>query len=167
MKMAKTRIALLLLFSTSLSAQEKMASRPDAVQSIDGVLSEVLRILNGERGKTRNWDDFRNLFLPSSRLAILNQGDDFPAPVESVSVEEFIDYMHDDYYDQGFRETELEKHVDEYKGIAQVFQTTRIVDGDGEDVKGISSYQLVHCDGRWWIANVLWTIDSHDVEVSD
>lgn len=62
---------------------------------------------------------------------------------------------------------ELGKVVNEYNGIANVFQSFYAIDSEGEEGKGITSYQLVKFDDRWWISDVLWTTDSNGVEIPE
>jgi len=54
--------------------------------------------------------------------------------------------------------------VDEYNGIAQVFQSYYAKELDIEE-KGINSFQLVHDGKRWWIFNILWTNDRNGNKV--
>ena len=160
-------LALLILATTNINAQEKMMADTAAAYSIDGIVKEVLRVITGEEGKTRNWEAFRGLFLPTANFTILYHDSQFPEPVETVSLEELITLLHDEYYDQDFLEYETGKVVDEYNGIAQVFQSYYAKDTDGIVDKGITSYQLVFFNNRWWIANVIWTGNSNGVEVPD
>jgi hypothetical protein len=90
------------LISINLAAQKKMAADTTAVKSIDGIVKAVLRLLSGEKRKTRNWEAYRNLILPSAGFTVLNHNDSIPQPVETVRLEEFIELLHDQYYDKGF-----------------------------------------------------------------
>jgi len=157
----------MLIISSDIPAQETMKTDQKASQSVEGIVHEVLRLLNGEAGKSRNWDAIGNLFFPEARLFILNHGKDFPDPVESVSLEEFIALLHDPYYEKGFTETETGRIIEEYNGIAHVFQSFYARDAENTEERGINSYQLVFADGRWWILNLLWTGDSNGVRVPD
>lgn len=163
--MKKIAIGLFILVSTSLAAQDKMAADTNASKSIDGIVKEVLRIVSGENGKTRNWEAFRNLFLPTAGFTVLNNNDSIPQPFETVTLEEFIHLMEDQYYTQGFLEYEISKEVNEYNGIANVFQSFYAKDSEGIEEKGINSYQLIYAKNRWWIVNMVWTGDSNGVKV--
>ncbi len=80
-----------------MNAQEKMAVDSVAVNSIDGIVNEVLKIISGDEGKVRNWDSFRNLFLPSANFTVLYHTDEILLEYETVTLEEFIGLMHDEY----------------------------------------------------------------------
>ena len=79
-------------------------------------------------------------------------------------MKKFILLMDDQYYDRGFSECEIKrKVVDEYNGIANVFQSFYAKDSENHEEKGINSYQLVYAKKRWWIRNILWMGDLMEV----
>ena len=149
----------------SLNAQQIMLSDTNAVKSIAGIVREVLRLQSGENGKTRNWNALRNLFLPTATFTILNNSDFLRQPTETVSLDDFIELMHDDYYEEGYLEYETGKTIDEFNGIANVFQSFYGKDSKNEEARGINSYQLVYFRERWWIANLLWTLETDKVKI--
>jgi len=157
----------ILISATTLTAQEKMSADTNAVKSIDGIVKEVLRLVSGEKGKTRNWEALRNLFLPTATFTVLNNSDSIPQPVETVSLDDFIKLMHDEYYEQGYLEYEIGKTIDEYNGIANVFQSFYGKDSENREERGINSYQLVYFKKRWWVANLLWTGDTNGVKIPE
>lgn len=148
-----------------MKGQELMSTNPDAVKTIDGIVNEMLHIVSGEKGKKRDWDAFRKLFLSTARLTIRYQDSTLAMPIETVTLDEFIEYMQDEYYNEGFIEFELGKSVDEYNGIANVFQSYYVRDGKGDSEMGINGYQLVYFKDRWWIANLVWTGDKNGIPV--
>jgi len=146
-------------------AQPALPADPAAEETIDGIVNEFLRLLSNKPGE--NLEAVRNLFLPSARFTIRNHDEpDFP-PVETVGLEEFLELLRDPYYEEDFSESELHQVVDAYNGIAQVFQTFEVTDADAYQGRGITSYQLVHFEERWWIVNVLWTSDSNGVAIPE
>jgi len=162
-------LALFFFFNSviSLKAQETILPDANAVKSIDGIVKEVLRLQSGESGKTRNWKALRNLFLPTATFTILNinSSDSLRPPTETVSLDDFIELMHDDYYEEGYLEYETGKTIDEFNGIANVFQSFYGKDSKNEEARGINSYQLVYFGKRWWIANLLWTLETDKVKI--
>lgn len=165
LKMKTSLIVVLVLLTGSLRAQETMLADSTAVKSIDGIVKEVLRIISGESGKTRNWEGFRHLFLPTAKFTVHSHDNTNKQPVESVTLDEFIAVLQEPYYEQGFLEYEIAKTVDEYNGIAQVLQTYYSKDSEGHEEKGITCYQLVNYNDRWWIVSILWTGDSNGVPI--
>src|SRR5690606_28397516 len=108
----------------------------------------VLRTISGEPGKKRNWEAFENLFLETATFTAHTHSDSFPQQVETVRLKEFLELLQNPYYEQGFLEYEINKVVEEYNGIAHVFQTYYARDSENYEEKGINSYQLVYFDNR-------------------
>jgi hypothetical protein len=148
-----------------LTVPHKVNANPNAVKSIHGIVNKVLDIVSAHEGEERDWDAFKNLFLPTARLSVLNHDETIAEPFESITVDEFIELMSDEYYQKGFIEYELGKKIDEYNGIAQVFQSYYGKDSEGNEGRGINSFQLVYFKNRWWIASLIWTGDDNGVEV--
>jgi hypothetical protein len=163
------KIILVYLFfltsASSLIAQDIMLTDTNAVKSIDGIVKEFLRLQSGEKGKTKNWDALRSLFLPTATLTILNTGDTLHPPTETVSLNDFIELLHDNYYEEGYIEYETGKTIDEFNGIANVFQSFCGKDSKSVKARGINSYQLVYYKERWWILNLLWTLETDKVKI--
>lgn len=96
----------------------------------------------------------RNLFHPQALLMVSDS-----SYTEIASLDEFLVMTTDPYYEQGYLEAEIQKVVHEYNGIAQVFQTFYGRHPEDGEERGINSYQLAYDQGRWWIVNLLWTIE--------
>ena len=84
---------------------------------------------------------------------------------ETANLEDFIESLKDSYYDNGFYEVETGKVVNEFNGIANVFQSFYGKDSEGNEERGINSYQLVYLKNRWWIANMVWTFETEEVKI--
>ncbi len=160
-------IGVLIILSPELIAQDKLLADTTAVNSIDGIVNEVLEIITVDKGEKIDLEKFRNLFVPTARFSIINHDDSMPQPFESVSLEEFLEMLDDPYYEQGYLEYEIGKVVDEYNGIAQVFQSFYGKDSENVEERGITSYQLAFFNDRWWIINILWTTDGNGVEIPE
>lgn len=148
-------------------AQEKMVADTAAYKSIDGVLNEFLRLLSSEEGKTKNITAIRSLFLPTANFTVHTHDDSMVPPLETVELEEFLTLLKDPYYESGYKESGIHKIVEQYNGIAHVFQTYHAKDSDNYEELGITSYQLVQFNDRWWISNVLWTGNSNGMEIPE
>lgn len=159
-------ITLLILGSVKLSAQEKMQADSNAVNSIDGIIKEALRLISTTKGTPQNLGALKNLFLPTAQFTVLMH-DSLDSQIETIGLDEFIEMLDDPYYHEGYLEYETGKVVDEYNGIAQVFQSYHGKDSDNYEESGVSSYQLVYFNNRWWIANIIWTGNSNGVKIPD
>jgi hypothetical protein len=150
-----------------IDAQPLVEADTAAVHSIDDIVKEATRLVCSAEGKTRNLAAYRDLFLPTARFTVLYHGDAMPMPSESVSLEEFLEYLEDPYYDDNYFEYETGKVINEYNGIANVFQSFRATDRDGVDARGVNSYQLIYINDRWWISDVLWTSNDNGVPIPE
>src|SRR5262245_16581263 len=107
-------IATFLLLNSALTgnAQQMMMPDTNAVKSVAGIVKEALRLISGEKDKSKNWDALRNLFLPSASFTVLNNSDSIPRPVDAVGLNDFMELLHDEYYKNGYIEVETGKTVD-------------------------------------------------------
>lgn len=138
-------------------------SKSTAYESIDGILNELLDQISIERGEKMDPAAIRKLFHPSAQFTVLMHLE-YGAYAESVSLDDFLELLTDPYYEEGYLEKEIHKLVDEYNGIAQVFQSFYGKDSEEIEERGINSYQLARYQDRWWIVSLLWTLES-DKEV--
>lgn len=141
-------LTLLVTLSISTTAQNQL-------NTIDGLIDEMMDQITVEIGEKMDTTAIRNLFYPGAILTVAD-----PEGPESVPLVDFLSLLMDPYYEAGYTETEIYKVVDEYNGIAQVFQTFYGKDSEGEEGKGINSYQLTYYEDRWWIVSLLWTSES-------
>ncbi|WP_205960492.1 hypothetical protein [Flammeovirga sp. MY04] len=74
-----------------------------------------------------------------------------------MTLNDFLELVTDPYYEEGYSEKRISRVIDQYKGIAQVFESFKAKDSEGENGRGITSYQMLELDDRWWIANIVWT----------
>ena len=164
--MRKLFILLFFIIPSVAFAQSRTAFDSSIVKTIDGTVNEVLKIVSGERGQKRNWEAFRYLFSPNAQISVLNHGKNGVNTLNAYSLEEFVRLGMRFYENDGFIEYELAKTVDEYNGIAQVFQSYYAKELDIEE-RGINSFQLVHDGSRWWITSILWTSDRNGTKLPE
>lgn len=145
-------ILVLCTFSVNTIAQKKSA---DSLQSIDGIIDELLDQITIEQGETMDTTAIRNLFYPKALLTVANA--EVP---ETVSLDDFLMLLKDPYYEAGYLEKTLHRITEEYNGIAHVFETFYGKDSEGEEDRGMNSYQLTYYKDRWWIVSMLWTVES-------
>jgi hypothetical protein len=144
--------------TTAIAPPIVPAARED-VESLDAILAAIYDSISGAKGKARNWDRFRSLFVPGARLIPTSkrpQGD-FAARV--LTPEEFIASSGKFMEEQGFFERGIANHVETFGNIAQVFS---VYEGrhDTADpkpfVRGINSIQLMNDGKRWWVVTIFW-----------
>ena len=147
-----------------LSAQNSLELDSNVVKTIDGTINESLKIITGERGKKRNWESFKLLFAPTAQLSVLNHDSTGKGILRTYTLEEFVRIGMKYYEGDGFIEYELTKTINEYNGIAHVFQAYYAKEGNIEE-RGINSFQLIFDGKRWWIISLLWVSDRNGVKL--
>lgn len=152
----KYLLSTLLFVSLSLGSFAQQQTE-DPLRSIEGIVNELLEQVTIEKGEKMDTTAIRNLFHPNAILTVVDANE-----AEMVTIDDFLTLLTDPYYEAGYEEKEIHKVVDQYKGIAQVFQTFYGKDSEGVQGKGINSYQLAYFNDRWWIMSLLWTSESEE-----
>lgn len=137
-----------------------------ALKTPEGVAAKMLEFISFEKDEVKDWDEYRNLFLPSAqKMSFRPQpGQSLSRQVRANNLEEFIRYAGPSYSKSGFEEYVIGLDVQEFNGIASVFQSfyCRSLDGSYE-ARGVNSFQLVFLNERWWIASVMFINETPEV----
>lgn len=133
-----------------------------ATESIGAVIDSYYRSISGPQGQPREWEPFRNMFLPHAMLvSVRTTGSNRAAP-SVMSVEQYIS-LNSAYFEKGgYHETEVHREMHRYGGLAQVFSTyeSRRKGEDAPYARGINGFQLVFDGQRWWINSISWQAES-------
>ena len=138
-------------------------SDTNAVKTIEGITNKMLELISGPQGEERNWDEYRQLFLPRAQKITVNLNAPQGRQVRAMNIEEFIRTIGPYYARDGFEEYTIGLEINEFNGIANVFQSfyCRNLIGTYEK-RGVNSYQLVFADDRWWIASTTFTNETDE-----
>ena len=161
-------IGLLFFITLQLNAQQSGDVDSLMLRTIDGIVNMAFKAISSLEGEIGNLNKIRNIYLPNAKFTVLyHKSDSIPLKYESLTLDQFFEYLQDEkeYYEKGFEQYALGSVVNEYNGIANVFQSFYAKDSQNREAKGITSYQLVYFDGRWWISDVLWTTDTNGVPI--
>lgn len=145
----------LLFISILVNAQEN-----PVFQNANELVRETQRVISIDSGQKIDTTYFRTLFLPSARFTVVGK-ENGNYSHETMDLQEFLETLTDEYYSNGYLEMGTGEIIEEYNGIAQIFQSFKGVDSEHEIGHGVGSYQLIYSDGRWWIVNVIWTMSSN------
>lgn len=128
------------------------------VESIDSIIEALYATISGEAGVERDWDRFRNLFIPEAKLMPTGVDPQGNAAYGNWGIDEYIERVNDTFLQNGFVEVELSRETDRFRSIAQVFSTYESRRSqEGEVIgRGINSIQLFYDLERWWIVSVFW-----------
>lgn len=147
----KKIVFIFLFFTTIISCQEK-----DIYQNIDTITEETQKLVSIKKGEKIDTLAFRKLFLSTANFTVVGE-EKGEKIYETMSLDEFIETLTDEYYSKGYFETNKGRIIEEFNGIAQVMQSFYGEDSDGIKSYGVGSYQLIYSQNRWWIANMIWT----------
>lgn len=139
-----------------------------ALKTPEGICEKMLEFISFEKGEEKDWDEYRNLFLPGAQKTAFypKEGSSIHRQVSTLNIEEFVRYAGPGYAKTGFEEYVIGVDVKEFNGIATVFQSfyCRNLD-DSYEARGVNAYQLVHLNNRWWIVSTMFTNETGDVKL--
>ncbi len=128
-------------------------SKPEDVNSIDGIVKAVYNVISGPAG-VRDWDRFRSLFHKEAFMAAFtSQG-----TLRKFTPEQYIQNNASFFLKNAFNEKELGRTVNEFGNIAQVFTSYeyKLELTPPESKRGINSIELMKDNGRWYIMSISW-----------
>jgi len=163
--MRTTLLAFLLLgFSTTVFTQEsgdEITLTPDYTEdtkSPESLMLAALDVISGPKDEPREWERFRNLFLPSAQLGITGKGPNGESRHRMFGLEDFIKNNGPSYARTGFFETELGHKLEKWNGIASAMQAYKWTIPDTDQMqRGVNNYQFIQGEGRWYITNLIFT----------
>ena len=155
--------AMLLLTIAATAQIDTMALKTPA-----GICAKMLEFISFEKGEVKDWDEYRNLFLPSAQKLSFRpkSGTPLHRQVRASNLEEFVRSAGPGYSKNGFEEYAIGVEVNEFNGIASVFQSFYCKSLDGSyEARGVNAYQLVFLNNRWWIASTMFINETDDVKL--
>jgi hypothetical protein len=139
------------------------APRPEDVAGIDAILDAIYDVISGPKGKPRDWDRMRGLFVPGARLIPCRpRAADGKAAIEILTVEDYIARSGPTLVEKGFVERQVARRVDRFGHLAQVFSTyeTRLDGEPGLLGRGINAIHLLWDETRWWVVTIMWDAET-------
>lgn len=139
-----------------------------AVKSIKGITDKMLELISVPIGEDPDWDEYRNLFLPTSQKYSLDPNAKPGREVRSMNMEEFIRNVGPLFSRDGFKEMSIGLTFHEYNGIAIAFQAYHSKNLLGTyEKRGVNTYQLVYKEDRWWIVNGLFVNEDSENKIPE
>ncbi|RED45943.1 hypothetical protein [Seonamhaeicola aphaedonensis] len=164
---------LLLLSLISVQAQKKSKDDTPKVYAIDSTkvitldktIKTLYDVISGEKGKKRNWGQFKFLFHKDAKLIPSGKGKEGYYRVRYMSPDDYVKSSGSWLVENGFFEKEINREVSIFGNIAHVFSTYEAFKSESDEspfMRGINSIQLLHDGRRWWIINIYWTQETED-----
>lgn len=159
-----------LLFALLCITSQLSASPQDslALTTVKGITDKMLEFISCDIDEVKDWDEYRNLFLPTAQKLSIRKSPDGKARTRAMNLEEFVRLAGPSYPREGFEEYAIGLTINEFNGIANVFQAFYCKNMKGTyEARGINSFQLVYLDDRWWISSTLFTNETEDLPLPD
>jgi hypothetical protein len=142
------------------------AKQAGDVDTVDHLVASLYDVISGPAGKARDWVRFRSLFLPDGRLGVIRPS--APATQDNPERKGDAIFLSPDMYVErdepyfranGFFERSIANRTEEFGNLIQVWSTyeSRHAESDPKPfTRGINSIQIVHAQGRFWVASIMW-----------
>lgn len=151
--------------STSMfSQEEKVLKGTDSlyrakVETLDSTLNSLYGVISGDKGEERDWELFKYILHPDAKLIPSGKDNDGNLAVKYLTPQHYIDFSGKWLLEKGFYEKEINRIVDSFGNIAQVFSTYESYHSKADTkpfMRGINSIQLLYDGKRWWVINIFW-----------
>ena len=142
------------------------AKNTSDVDTVEHLVAALYDVISGPQSKPRDWDRFRSLFLPDGRLGVIRA--DAPATAKEPARKSDAVFLTPDMYverddpyfkTQGFFERSIANRVEEFGNLVHVWSTyesRHAADDPKPFTRGINSIQIIHAQGRYWVASIMW-----------
>lgn len=137
----------------------------DNVKTLDTTLETLYAVISGEKGEARDWDLFRFLFHPDAKLIPSGKNNQGVIGARFMTPDDYVNSSGNYLVENGFYEIELQREVDIFGNITQVFSTYESYRSKNDKepfMRGINSIQLLNDGNRWWILNIYWMQESEE-----
>ena len=131
---------------------------PSDVATLDAILRAMYEVISGPAGAPRNWNRFRSLYLPDSRLMPVVSSPGEKPRVRMLSPEDYIRRVEPIFAAEDFWERETGRQVETFGRVAHVLSHYESLhDPHGAPFeRGSNSVQLFYDDSRWSVVSVMW-----------
>ncbi len=159
MKRIFALISFAILCCASIQAQQK--DYQNDVKSVDGIISTLYSVISGDPAEARDWNRFRNLFKPETKLIPTRKNEAGELTIKALAPEEYIE-LFSTRISTGFFEKEIHRVAESYGTVTHVFSTYETKEKKDGPVttRGINSIQLFHDGQRYYVITIFWCAES-------
>ncbi len=142
------------------------AKNPADVDTIEHLMASLYDVISGPAGQQRDWARFRSLFLPDGRMGVIRP--DLAATASKPAQKgDAVLFTPDTYVERDdavfktmpFFERGIANRIETFGNLSSVWSTyeSRHAPTDAQPfARGINALQIVHAQGRYWIASIMW-----------
>ncbi|MCC5980541.1 MAG: hypothetical protein JJU26_02360 [Oceanicaulis sp.] len=148
----------------TLAASCALATAAQAQETPGKALEALYEVISGPVGEARDWDRFRELFLPGAHMNVVVTAPDGGERVVVLTLEDYIERNGERLAEIGFTETETRRETFLYGGMATILSAYEAIRADtGETIAvGVNSLTIVDDGGTWKIASIAWRAADED-----
>jgi len=165
-----TTLLFLLPLTFTIYAQESTDKYSHHVETLDSTLETLYAVISGEKGEERDWDLFKYLFKPEAKLIPTGKNQEGEYSAQFMTPSDYIKTAGNYLVENGFHEVEINRTVDTFGNITQVFSTYESFHNKSDKkpfMRGINSIQLLNDGKRWWVINVYWKQESEESPIPE
>ena len=168
LRLMKSYQLLFVLFVTGTGAFAQAKDYSKDVASADAIIAAVYDVISGEPGAARDWDRFRYLFRPETRLIPTRKSPQGELITQAMAPEEYVTAF-SSRIAVGFFEKELHRVTEQYGTITHAFSTYEAREKKGGPViaRGVNSIQLFHDGKRYYIVTIFWCAEGMGFPLPD
>jgi hypothetical protein len=157
--MKRVLFASFLFLSATALGQSKDYSKD--VASVDAIIAALYDVISGAPEQPRDWDRFRNLFKPETRLIPTSKNPQGGFTYTTLSPEDYVKRFQS-RIPTGFFERELSRKTETFGTIVHAFSTYETKEKKDGPVtnRGINSIQLLFDGNRYYVMNIFWCAES-------
>jgi hypothetical protein len=160
----KNILLLFILMGYNINAQDNK-DYSKQVATLDSTLETLYSVISGDAGIERNWDLFKHLFHKDAKLIPTGKNKKGEHIARYMTPEDYMKSSGKWLYENGFHEVEINRVIQTFGNITQVFSTYESFKNKSDDkpfMRGINSIQLMNDGKRWWIINIYWMQETKD-----
>lgn len=153
----KTFFTACILFAALHASLAQSRDYSKDVASVDAIIAALYDVISGAPGTPRDWERFRYLFKPETRLIPTRKTAQGEITLQTLTPEEYVT-LFSSRIPAGFFERELHRTTEQYGTISHVFSTyeTREKEDGPVTNRGINSIQLLYDGKRYFVLTVFW-----------
>jgi len=142
---------------------EKIAPRPEDVNTLDGIIKAYYETITGPAGQPREWARDRTLYIPEMEFISIEMRNGKPY-ARVMDHQTYVDESDAYMVKNGFFEREIHRVARSFGSMTQVFSTyeTRSTPDGPVMARGINSLELFYDGSRWWITGAMWEDERPD-----
>lgn len=164
--MKKLTLIIAVMTSAAAFAQTKDYSKD--VATVDATIATLYEVISGDPGAPRDWDRFRNLFKPETRLMPTRKSKEGELTLSALTPDDYVQ-LFTTRISTGFFERELHRVTEQYGTVTHVFSTYETKEKKDGPVtnRGINSIQLFNDGKRFYVINIFWCAESMGFPLPD